>query len=388
MERKLYVIRLGEISLKKKNRESFEQILKTTIKYKLRPYGTQVRRVKGRMFLEVDIEAPEEKVDKVLSKTFGIVSYSPALSCEKDLEKICAYTVEIMAPDTRPEGIRTFKVETVRSDKSFPYQSYDISSEVGHAVLEAYSELTVDVRNPDTVIRVEIRDKTYIFPYEKPGQRGLPVRSAGKGMLMLSGGIDSPVAAWYAAKRGIHLHAVYFHAYPYTSDEAKEKVVSLARQLNPYLDGVKLHIIPFTDVQLKIKMVGFEEEQTLLMRGAMIEIANRLAHDNDCKAIVTGEALSQVASQTLQSLSFTDYLSDLLVLRPLIGFDKEEIITVAKRIGTYDISILPFEDCCTIFSPKHPLIKPDREKVAEHYRNADLKELIEEAIKNQEIVSF
>ncbi len=388
MERKLYVIRLGEISLKKQNREQFEKLLKTTIKYKVRPYGTQVSKQKGRLFLSIDKEAPEELIEEVLSKTFGIVSYSPALSCTKDLEVICGKTIAIMDPSLRPQHIRTFKVESVRSDKSFPYLSYDISSEVGHAVLEAYPDLKVDVKKPDAVIRVEIRDKAYIFPYEKRGQGGLPVRSAGRGMLMLSGGIDSPVAAWYMAKRGIHLSAVYFHAYPYTSDDAKNKVIELARTLNPYLDGLKLHIIPFTDVQLRIKEVGYEEEQTLLMRAAMIEITNRLAKDNDCKAIVTGEALSQVASQTIESLGFTDYLSDLIVLRPLIGFDKEEIIRVAKKIGTYDISIQPFEDCCTIFSPRHPLIRPDRERVARHYRAIDLSSLIDKAISDEEVIKI
>ena len=388
MQTNLYVLRLGEISLKKNNRSVFEQTLKHTLKFKLRPYSTVIRTSKGRMFVEIEEGTPQKKIDEVLSKTFGIVSYSQALSCEKDLKAVCTMAVRIMSGDLRPSAIRTFKVETVRSDKTFEHLSYDISREVGHAVLEAHPDLTVDVRNPDTVIRVEIRDKAYIIPYEKEGQKGLPVRAGGKAMLMLSGGIDSPVAAWYAAKRGIHLHAVYFHAYPYTSDEAKEKVIALARQLNPYLDGVVLHIIPFTDVQLRIKQVGLEEEQTLLMRAAMVEIANALARANECTALVTGEALSQVASQTLQSLSFTDHISDLLILRPLIGFDKEEIITVAKRIGTFDISILPFEDCCTIFSPRHPLIKPDREIVTRHYREAALGEAIEEAIKQEEIITF
>ena len=388
MEKHTFLARLGEISLKGQNRDFFEKKLKMNIKYKLRPYRNTVKKQKGRLFIEVEKDCPVEHIHNVLSKTFGIVAYSQAIRCEKDLESILASAVSIMDKEKRPRSIKTFKVESVRSDKSFYLKSYDISKEVGHAILMAHNDLKVDVHNPDCVVKVEIRDAAYIHPYEVPGQGGLPVGTAGKALLMLSGGIDSPVAGWYMAKRGVHQEAIYFHAYPYTSDEAKEKVISLAKILNSYLEGITLHIIPFTEVQLKIKEKGREEEQTLLMRAAMMKIAEKIAADNNCEAIVTGEALSQVASQTLQSLSFTDSISPLLVLRPLIGLDKEEIIKVSRTIGTFETSILPYEDCCTLFSPKHPLVRPDKERMYQSLSHVDMDDLLEQACKDEEIIKL
>ncbi len=388
MNEHIFLIRLGEISLKGQNRSNFESKLKTNIKFKLKPYKNRVVKQKGRMYVEVESICPLEKIYSVLSSTFGIVGFSPAITCEKEMNAILFSAIEIMAPSRRPNEIKTFKVETVRGDKSFSYDSYAISREVGHSILEEYKELSVDVHHPDCVIRVEVRDKVYIHPYEVKGLGGLPVGSAGRGMLMLSGGIDSPVAAFYMAKRGVHQEAIYFHAYPYTSDEAKEKVKTLASILNKYLEGIRLHIIPFTEVQLAIKEYGKEENQTLLMRAAMMEISNKVAYLNDCHAIITGEALSQVASQTLKSIAFTDSISSLSVLRPLIGFDKEEIIKVARRIGTFETSILPFDDCCVIFSPKHPNVKPHLPSLQKEYKNLDLNNLIQTAIECEEVIQL
>lgn len=388
MNHHLFLIRLGEISLKKQNRTHFESTLKTNIKYKLKPYKNRLVKQKGRMYLEVDPTCPIEHVYHVLSTTFGIVGYSPAVTCNKDIDAITLAATLIMADDKRPKEIKTFKVETVRGDKSFPLDSYAISREVGHVLLETYKNLTVDVHHPDCVVKVEVRDKVYIYPYEVKGLGGLPVKSAGRAMLMLSGGIDSPVAAFFMAKRGLHQEAIYFHAYPYTSDEAKEKVISLAKILNPYLEGIRLHIIPFTQVQLEIKERGREEEHTLLMRKAMMEISNIVATNNNCKAIITGEALSQVASQTIEALSFTDHASSLLVLRPLIGLDKEEIIKVSRTIGTFETSILPYDDCCVLFSPKHPLVKPDLISMINHYDELQLNNLIRESVENEEIIQL
>ncbi len=388
MENHTFLVRLGEISLKGQNRDFFEKKLKANIKYKLKPYHNRVTKQKGRIFVEVAPECPVEQIHRALSTTFGIVGYSQAIRCEKTLDAILASAVSIMESSKRPKHIKTFKVETVRSDKSYYLKSYEISKEVGHSILEAHPDLSVDVHNPDCVVKVEIRDAAYIHPYEMPGQGGLPVGTAGKAMLMLSGGIDSPVAGYYMAKRGVHQQAIYFHAYPYTSNEAKEKVISLARILNPYLEGITLHIIPFTSVQLAIKERGREEEQTLLMRAAMMKIAEKIAIKNNCQAIVTGEALAQVASQTLESLSFTDSISPLLVLRPLIGLDKEEIIKVSRAIGTFETSILPYEDCCTLFSPKHPLVRPNKEKMYESLNYVNLDELIEQACEQDEIIEL
>ncbi|NCB02882.1 MAG: tRNA 4-thiouridine(8) synthase ThiI [Spirochaetia bacterium] len=388
MGKHLFVIRLGEISLKGQNRSIFESRLKTNIKYKLKIYNNRLVKQKGRMYLEVEEPCAIEKIYEVLSSTFGIVGFSPAITCKKDISEILSSAIAIMAPTKRPREIKTFKVETVRGDKSFHLDSYAISREVGHSILEAYSDLKVDVHHPDCTIKVEVRDKVYIHPYEVKGLGGLPVGSAGRGMLMLSGGIDSPVAAYYMAKRGLHQEAVYFHAYPYTSNEAKEKVITLAKILNPYLEGIRLHIIPFTDVQLAIKERGKEEEQTLLMRSAMMNIANSLALSNNCSAIITGEALSQVASQTIESLSFTNNNSNLIVLRPLIGFDKEEIIEVSRRIGTFSTSILPYDDCCVIFSPKHPTVRPHLPTLTHSFKSLKIEELMQIAIENEEIIQL
>lgn len=384
----LYLVRLGEISLKGMNRDFFERKLKDNIKYKLRPYKNFFKKQKGRLFIEVDDAAPLEIVQQALSTTFGVVGYSAALKCAKDMTAIKEAALTLASRPSFLQGAKTFKVETVRADKSFPLQSYDISGELGHEILVAQPQFTVDVHNPDRIVHVEIRDQAYLYASPVPGPGGLPVGTAGRGMLMLSGGIDSPVAAYRMAKRGLRQEAVYFHAYPYTSDEAKEKVITLAKILSPYCSGITLHVVPFTDVQLHIKTHSHEEENTLMMRACMMRIANKLAKKRNCLAVVTGESLSQVASQTLESLAFTNSISELPVFRPLIGMDKGEIVETSRMIGTYETSILPFEDCCTIFSPKHPLVRPDKDQQTASYEAMEIEDLLDQAIGNAEIFNL
>lgn len=383
---RLYIIRLGEIALKGRNRDLFENQLKENIKEKLRPYSSRIQRQKGRLFLYLDSSVPSEVVSNALRTTFGIVGFAPALVTSKTYEALEQAALQIAKERWFTGESPTFKVESSRTDKSFPLGSYEISAALGSALLSAYPELKVDVKKPDKILHVEIRDQGYLYSESDRGPGGLPVGSAGMGLLLLSGGIDSPVAGYQMAKRGLRLQAIYFHAYPYTSDEAKEKVVSLARVLSQYDPKLRLHVVPFTAVQLYIKQYGKERETTLMMRCAMVEIANLIAQKHHCNCLITGEALSQVASQTVESLAVTDATSTMLVCRPLIGFDKEEIVMIAKKIGSYEISILPYEDCCTLFSPQFPVVRPQLEQSLESYRQLKLEQLIVEAVAQSEVV--
>lgn len=385
MDKSLYLVRLGEIALKGQNQSFFERKLKDNIKQKLRPYHNRLLRQRGRFFIEIDAEAPESVIHHALSTTFGIVGFSKALRCAKNMEAISRAAAELTSQPAFLKETNTFKVETVRSDKGFPLESYDISAQLGHEILTAQKHLQVNVRQPDKILYVEIRDHAYLFCSPEVGLGGLPVGTAGRGMLMLSGGIDSPVAAYYMAKRGLKLEAVYYHAYPYTSDEAKEKVLSLARILSPYNNRITVHVVPFTDIQLHIKATSQTKEHTLLMRACMMRIANMLAKKRDCLAIVTGESLSQVASQTLESLAFTNSMSELPVFRPLIGMDKQEIVATSIKIGTYETSILPYDDCCTLFSPKHPLVRPDTAILQSNYAKMGVEGLLEQALLQTEV---
>ena len=388
MDRTLYLVRLGEISLKGQNRSFFEKKLKDNIKYKLRPYRNFFKKQKGRLYIEVDSAAPVGMVEHALATSFGVVGYSRATTCAKEMSAIRESARNLAASESFLRGTRTFKIETVRADKTFPLTSYEISGDLGHQILQAQKQLSVDVHHPDKTVHVEIRDKAYLYASLEPGPGGLPVGTAGRGMLMLSGGIDSPVAAYRMAKRGLRQEAIYFHAYPYTSDEAKEKVVQLARILSPYCSGITLHIIPFTDAQLHIKTHSNAEEHTLLMRACMVRIANMMARKRDCIAIVTGESLSQVASQTLESLAFTNSMSQMPIFRPLIGMDKGEIVDTSRKIGTYETSILPYEDCCTIFSPKHPLVRPDLSKITARYHAMAIESILEQAVQDAEMLTL
>lgn len=388
MDTKLYLVRLGEISLKGLNRDFFEKRLRHNIKDKLRPWTSTCTRQKGRLYFEIDAECPDDVANNAFATTFGVVGFSRAVRCEKSFDSIVEATKHLIANEPFKDGTGSFKVEASRSDKSFPLNSYQIACELGGVVLDTYPAMHVNVKRPDYTLFCEIRNDAYLYTSPQKGLGGLPVSCAGKGMLLLSGGIDSPVAGWRMARRGLKQECIYFHAYPYTSEMALEKVKQLAGIIAPYLQGTRLHVVPFTDPQLWIKDHSNEEEHTLMMRACMMKIANAIASKAEALCIVTGEALGQVASQTLESMAFTDSMSDRVVLRPLVGMDKEEIITTARTIGSYETSILPYEDCCVIFSPKHPLVRPDREIETEHFQHMGIEALLEKAIDETVVYDF
>lgn len=382
------LVRMGEISLKGLNRGFFEKRLKQNIKSKLKPYHSEEHKQKGRLYFDITNECPEEIMDMAFRTTFGVVGYSKCLSCEKDWDAIVETARKVIAQPPFDAGAGTFKVEARRSDKLFPMLSYDIESKLGGIVLSTYPGMRVDVHHPQFRLFCEIRDRAYVYASPQPGPDGLPCTTAGKAMLLLSGGIDSPVACYKMAGRGLKMEAVYFHAYPYTSQEALDKVKKLASILAPYNQGMRLHVVPFTEQQLWIRDHAPEDETTLMFRAAMMKVGNMLAEKEDATAIVTGEALSQVASQTLDSMSFSDSMSDRLVLRPLVGMSKGEIMNLAKKIGTYETSILPYEDCCVVFSPKHPLVHPDKQTASRHFLDLQMDELLQKAVRETVAIDF
>ena len=387
MGNKLYLIKEGEISLKGGNRNLFEKQLRHNIKNKLRPYHSDITKQKGRLYAEISDEAPDELVEKALSTTSGITAFARAYMTEKNIESIVAKALEILPSSDFKNG-ESFRVTVKREDKTFPMNSHETSCALADAVFSLFPEMTVDLKHPEHTLTCEIRNDVYLYTSEKKGESGLPYATAGKGMLLLSGGIDSPVAGYMMAKRGMNLDAIYFHAYPYTSAMALEKVKKLASIIAPYLGGLRLFVVPFTEGQEYIRDHGYEEEATLMFRASMMRTAERIALENGGNAIVTGEALSQVASQTLDAMSFTDSMTELLVLRPLVGMDKEEITRNAERIGTYETSILPYEDCCVVFSPKHPVTRPVKSIIRKHFEALAMDEMIDKAVKNTVVYSF
>ena len=387
MGNKLYLIKEGEISLKGGNRNLFEKQLRHNIKNKLRPYHSDITKQKGRLYAEISDEAPDELVEKALSTTSGITAFARAYMTDKNIESIIAKALEILPSSDFKNG-ESFRVTVKREDKTFPMNSHETSCALADAVFSLFPEMTVDLKHPEHTLTCEIRNDVYLYTSEKKGESGLPYATAGKGMLLLSGGIDSPVAGYMMAKRGMKLDAIYFHAYPYTSEMALEKVKKLASIIAPYLGGLRLFVVPFTEGQEYIRDHGYEEEATLMFRASMMRTAERIALENGGNAIVTGEALSQVASQTLDAMSFTDSMTELLVLRPLVGMDKEEITRNAERIGTYEISILPYEDCCVVFSPKHPVTRPVKSIIRKHFEALAMDEMIDKAVKNTVVYSF
>lgn len=374
----LYLVKVGEILLKLGNRREFEERLKADIRRRLSHMAHKVEYQPGRIFVTVDATGADE-AESILSRIPGVNGWARTIRAEKTFAEVEKAALEIAAR-AAAVGKKTFKVESRRSDKSFPLDSFGLSSELGHSILETNPGVRVDLHNPEFLVNVEIRDKAFVYGDPARGVRGLPVGSQGRGLLLLSGGIDSPVAGYLMAKRGLDLEAMYFHAWPYTSKEAHDKVVDLARVLAAYTGGITLWTVPFTDIQMALKKGAREDLTTLMMRAAMMEIAHAFATSRRDTCIVTGESLGQVASQTAQNLRFTQHPTDLPVLRPLIGADKEETIAMAREIGSFDISVRPFEDCCVIFSPKHPLLRADlaRERVA--YEALALGPLIQEAL--------
>jgi thiamine biosynthesis protein ThiI len=379
-----YLIKIGEILLKLGNRREFEDRLRSDLhkRFSAALIPHKLEMYPGRYFVTV----PEERADDaelLLSRTPGVNGYARAIKTEKSVEAVLAAAVEV-ARGRVAQGKRRFKAESRRSDKSFPLGSFELSARIGSVVLEALPETKVDLHTPEFTIYAEIRERAYVFADPEPGTRGLPVGSGGKGLLLLSGGIDSPVAGYMMARRGLALEACYFHAYPYTSQEAQDKVISLARVLATYADGLVLWTVPFTEAQLKIKKDAREDLTTLMMRAGMMRVAQLLAGRIGANCIVTGESLGQVASQTAENIRLTQSLTDYPVLRPLVGMDKEDTIRLAKRIGTFDISILPYEDCCVLFSPKHPMLKAKLERERAAYEELGLESLLVEALAKAE----
>ncbi len=376
----LLLIRYGEIYLKGLNRPYFLRALLARVKEAVRPLGGQVWLKDARLFVQgvSDMDACIQRVTKV----FGVHSVCPAVHLPKaDFEQVCAQAAEMMRGMTG-----TFKVDARRSDKRYPLDSPEINAKMGGYILRNVPGLKVDVHHPDHVMNVEIRDEAYLYVKVIEAAGGMPVGTGGKAALLLSGGIDSPVAGYMIAKRGVELCAVHFYSYPYTSERAKEKVLDLARIISQSCCGIKVFVVPFTDIQLKIHEKCADDYTTLIMRRFMMRIAEKIAQREGAEALITGESVGQVASQTMTALHMTNMVVSMPVFRPLIGFDKIEIIRYAEKIGTYETSCLPYEDCCTVFTPRHPATHPKLDKILESEARLDGDALIEEAIRNTEIV--
>ncbi len=380
----LYLIKYGELQLKGQNRGQFERRLCANIRRALRGEAELERR-HGRLLLRSD--AGQEQVRRVLERTFGIVGFSRALQVDKEPLQLEAAALEL-APGLRAERGPRFKIEARRSDKSFPLDSYGIACRLGALLRGSIPELIVDLHHPDWVLNVEIRERAYLYGPPSPAPGGLPVGSSGRGLLLLSGGIDSPVAGWLLAKRGLSVDAVYFHTPPYTSPQALQKVQELCRILSAYLGDLRLFVVPLTALQLRIRERAPLEQSTLLIRACMVRAADSLARREGYGCLISGESLGQVASQTLPSLRFTGGMTVLPLLRPLIGMDKEEIITLARRIGTFETSVLPYPDCCTLFAPPHPLVKPDQERMLASFAALEAEGLLEQALREAESGGF
>lgn len=379
--KEIILIKNGELVLKGLNRRTFEDIMIKNIKRKLSSLGTfDISRAQSTIVItpKDDSFDMNEAVERV-GTVFGISAYNRAAVCEKDIEVIKKIACEYLADAL--SGVSTFKVEAKRSDKKFPLKSPEICCEVGGALLEAFPHLSVDVHEPEQVVTVEIRDRdAFIRAGQLRGAGGMPVSSAGRAAIMISGGIDSPVAAYLMARRGLELNAIHFASPPYTSPRAELKVRQLLEKVARYSGTIRLGIVPFTEIQEQIAQNCPEEYFTLIMRRMMLRIAQKLARDRGCGALITGESLGQVASQTLPALSVVDTLAEMPVLRPLIGMDKEDIIAVSRKIDTFEISIQPYEDCCTVFTPRHPRTRPTIEQCEKAEQALAVDELIERAI--------
>ncbi len=382
----IILVKYGEIILKGLNRGAFERMLVDNIKRALGSLEYEISLRQATVYVEPKQQEQIDEFTRRLSRVFGIIWIVPCAVCEKQIETICKTALDYTKDDLTG---KRFKVESKRADKRFPMVSQEISAEVGGYLLEHIPSLSVDVHNPDEIVTVEIRENgAYIYCRRIKGQGGLPTGSASRAMLLLSGGIDSPVAGYMMAKRGLILEAVNFFSHPYTSERAKEKVLELAKILSEYTGKVRVHIVPFTEIQLAIRDLCPEEYLTLIMRRLMMQIAQRLAEENQCKALITGESLGQVASQTTEALCVTNDAVSMPVFRPLIGMDKVEITQIAERIGTYETSILPYEDCCTVFTPRHPATKPKLEKVLAAQRKMPVEELVQRAMEGVETIEI
>jgi len=385
----MILLKLGEMVLKGLNRRSFEDKLQANLHRRLHPYGQF--RVYTRQSTTY-VEPMSEDCDvygafEAIKKVFGIVGVSLARPCEKDKDAILNTAKEFL--DDKLRSARTFKVETKRADKTFPMNSIQLSQYVGGELHEAYDNLEVDVHNPELTVHVEVRDyAAYVHADAEPGAGGLPVGINGRAVSLLSGGIDSPVSSYMIAKRGVALDMVHFFSYPYTSQEAKDKVIELARLLTAYCGRLTLHIVPFTAIQEELRRSCPEELFTVVMRRFMMRIAQEVAKRCGAKALVTGECLGQVASQTMEAMACTGAVVELPILRPCIGMDKEEIVQISRKIGTYETSILPYEDCCTVFTPRHPRLRPTIGEMQYAEEKLDIEKLVAEAVAGIERVQL
>jgi thiamine biosynthesis protein ThiI len=381
------LVRYGELTLKGANRKMFVNQLRTNVQKALKSFdGIKIKANRDRMYIELEETADIDAIIERLSKIFGIYSISPVMKLEKTVEAVSqqasAFAKNYASGDT-------FKIDVKRADKKFPYDTYELQRQVGGAVLNDNEHITVNVKQPDHEIKVEVRiDAIYIYDQTIEGAGGLPVGTGGKTLLMLSGGIDSPVAAMEVMRRGVTIEAIHFHSPPFTSEKAKDKVIELTRILSQHVGPIKLHIVPFTELQKQINKVVHERYTMTSTRRMMMQVADKLVHKIDAHAIVNGENLGQVASQTLKSMYAINNVTSTPVLRPLLTLDKEEIVKKAKNIGTFDVSIQPYEDCCTIFTPKNPVTEPDFEKVVKYESVFDFEEMIDNAVANIETLTI
>ncbi len=391
MKYQTFLIKYAEIAVKGKNRYIFEDALIHRMRQVLKTVDGDfaVSKTQGRVYVDCKSDYDYDEVIAALQTVFGINAICPVVKIENEGFEKLTQAVLRYVDDEYPDKNRTFKVFARRADKSFPVRSTQMNEELGASILEAYPEMKVDVHKPEIELYVEVRENIYIYSKQIPGPGGMPLGTGGKAMLLLSGGIDSPVAGYMVSKRGVKIDAVYFHAPPYTSERAKQKVVDLARKISKYTGTICLHVINFTDIQLAIYEKCPHEQLTIIMRRYMMRIAEQIALENDCLALVTGESIGQVASQTMQSLAVTNEVCTLPVFRPLIGFDKQEIIDVSEKIDTFETSILPYEDCCTIFVAKHPVTKPELKaiKKSEERLKDCIDELMAKAFETDEVIN-
>lgn len=387
---KAFLIKYAEIGIKGKNRYMFEDALIRQMEYVLKDVeGTfRVTKEQGRIYVQTEGAFDYEETLDALKRVFGIAFICPVVICEDEgFEKLAQDVVEYV-DHVYPDKDRIFKMHVRRAKKTYPGTSMELNAELGGRILEAYPQMKVDVHDPQTLITVEIREKIYIYSESIPGPGGMPIGTNGKAMLLLSGGIDSPVAGYMIAKRGVKIDAVYFHAPPYTSERAKQKVVDLAKLVARYSGPIHLHVVNFTDIQLYIYEKCPHEELTIIMRRYMMKIAERIGKETGCLGLITGESIGQVASQTVQSLAATNEVCTMPVFRPVIGFDKQEIVDISLKINTYETSIQPYEDCCTIFVAKHPVTKPNLNVIKKSEMNLAEKidEMMDTAVKTAEVI--
>lgn len=385
-----FLIKYAEIGTKGKNRYIFEDALMQQIRLHLQKVEGEfaIQKEQGRIYVNAKTEYDYDEVIEALSRVFGVTGICPMMQIDKcDYEKLRKEVLAFVQREHEEQAF-SFKVRAKRADKRYPVTSDEINADVGFDVLEAYPQSHVDVHNPDFIIYIEIRQHINVYTKTIRGAGGMPIGTNGKAMLLLSGGIDSPVAGYMIAKRGVRLEAVYFHAPPYTSERAKQKVVDLAKLVARYAGPIKLHVINFTEIQLYIYEQCPHDELTIIMRRYMMRIAEKLSAENDCIGLITGESIGQVASQTLFSLRTTDEVCELPVYRPVIGFDKQEIVDLSEKIGTYETSILPYEDCCTIFVAKHPVTKPNLKSIkkSEQKLAEKIEEMVETAVRTDEVI--